>query len=143
MSDVGGEPAWRDPGPAPDGDVYDWYIRGVRLLAGGDPAAAAMLLTRAADAEPSSRNVREALARALFDSKQYAEAAENFAVIVAASPSDDYARYGLGLSLARVGEFKAAVEHLALAAAMRPDTPHYQSALRSTRATLRAREGLA
>ncbi len=56
-----------------------------------------------------------------------------------ASPSDDYAQFGLGLALARTGDHGAAAEHLALAAAMRPDLRHYTEALRSVRATLRAR----
>jgi Flp pilus assembly protein TadD len=90
-------------------------------------------------AEPASRSVREALARAQFDAGRYADAAENFRVIVEASPSDDYAHFGLGLALARTGDHAAAAEHLALAAAMRPDAAHYAEALRSVRATLRAR----
>jgi len=56
----------------------------------------------------------------------------------AASPSDDYAHFGLGLALARTGHPAAAAEYLALAAAMRPDAAHYTEALRSVRATLRA-----
>jgi Flp pilus assembly protein TadD len=61
-------------------------------------------------------------------------------VIVEASPSDDYAHFGLGLALARTGNHAAAAEYLALAAAMRPDTAHYTEALRSVRATLQARK---
>ena len=60
-------------------------------------------------------------------------------MIVEASPSDDYAHFGLGLALARSGDHAAAAEYLALAAAMRPDAAHYTEALRSVRATLRAR----
>ena len=59
-------------------------------------------------------------------------------MIVEASPSDDYANFGLGLALARTGNHSAAAEYLALAAAMRPDAAHYTEALRSVRATLRA-----
>ena len=59
-----------------------------------------------------------------------------------ASPSDDYAQFGLGLALARTGDPGAAAEHLALAAAMRPNLRHYTDALRSVRATLRARSAL-
>ena len=70
---------------------------------------------------------------------QYAAAAGNFRRIVEASPSDDYAQFGLGLALARTGDPGAAAEHLALAAAMQPDLRHYADALRSVRATLRAR----
>ena len=128
------------PGQAlPEGDVHAWYRRGMELLGRGSPAAAAQVLQRAAAAEPGSRSVREALARAQFDAGRYPEAADNFRVIVEASPSDDYAHFGLGLALARSGDHAAAAEYLALASAMRPDAAHYTDALRSVRATLRAR----
>jgi tetratricopeptide (TPR) repeat protein len=129
------------PGHAlPEEDVHAWYQRGMELLGRGSPAAAAQVLQRASAAEPASRSVREALARAQFDAGRYAEAADNFRMIVEASPSDDYANFGLGLALARIGDHAAAAEYLALAAAMRPDAAHYAEALRSVRATLRARD---
>ncbi len=127
--------------PVPDGDAYSWYRRGLDLLGRGSAAAAAQLLQRAAEAEPDSRSVLEALGRAQFDTGRYAAAADSFRRIVEASPSDDYAHFGLGLALARDGNPAAAAEHLALAAAMRPDLPHYTNALRGVRATLRARSG--
>ena len=89
--------------PAPHGDVYTWYQRGLELLGRGSPAAAAQLLERAAEAEPGSRSVLEALGRAQFDTRRYDEAAATFRRIVEASPSDDYAHFGLGLALARGG----------------------------------------
>ena len=119
---------------SPGGDVYDWYRRGVDLLSHGNPAAAAALLEHAARAEPQSRSVREALARAQFNAGAYASARANFAAIVEDSPTDDYAHFGLGLSAARIGDFDDAVEHLALAVAMRPDNRHYGTALRHARA---------
>jgi Flp pilus assembly protein TadD len=128
-----------DPYETPGGDVYDWYQRGVRLLQEGSPAAAAALLERAAVAEPDSRSIREALARAQFNSRQYAEAASSFRQIVDANPAEDYAYFGLGLSLWRTGDIEGAQEPLAIAVAMRPDENHYVSALKSVRATLRAR----
>ena len=67
-------------------------------------------------------------------------AAGNFRRIVEASPSDDYAQFGLGLALARTGDPAGAAERLALAVAMRPDLRHYTEALRGVRATLQARE---
>ena len=85
------------------------------------------------------RRVLEALARAQFDAGHYAAAAGNFRRIVEASPTDDYAQFGLGLALARTGDPGAAAEHLALAVAMQPDRRHYTDALRSVRATLQAR----
>ncbi|GAA4084504.1 tetratricopeptide repeat protein [Nonomuraea sp. NPDC050663] len=123
----------------PEGDVYDWYQRGVRLLSEGSPAAAAALLERAALAEPESRSIREALARAQFNSRQYALAAESFRRIVTANPAEDYAYFGLGLALWRTGDMEGAQEPLAIAVAMRPDERHYAQALRSVRATLQAR----
>lgn len=119
---------------SPGGDVYDWYVRGVDLLTHGNPAAAAALLEHASRAEPWSRSVREALARAQFNAGAYADARDNFAAIVADSPTDDYAHFGLGLSAARIGDLDNAVEHLALAVAMRPDNHHYGTALRHARA---------
>jgi Flp pilus assembly protein TadD len=125
--------------PAHIADTHQLYTRGLDLLGRGSPAAAAQLLQRAAAAEPRSRSILEALARAQFDAGQYAAAAGNFRLIVDASPSDDYAQFGLGLALARTGDPGGAAEHLALAAAMRPSSRHYTDALRNVRATLRAR----
>jgi len=118
----------------PRGDVYDWYQRGMELLQARNPAAAAALLEHAARAEPSSRSVREALARAQFDSGAYADARDNFAAIVEDNPTDDYAHFGMGLACARLGNYEDAAEHLALAVAMRPDNKHYATALRNARA---------
>jgi tetratricopeptide (TPR) repeat protein len=130
------------PPPPPDvlpkGEVYDWYTRGLDLLDGGNPAAAVTLLTHATAAEPQSRSVREALARAQFDAGLYADAVESFGWIISVNPADDYAQFGLGLAAAKTGDLPAAVEHLALAAAMRPDITHYATALRGARAALAA-----
>ncbi|MFB9876852.1 tetratricopeptide repeat protein [Planobispora siamensis] len=112
----------------------------MKLLSEGSPAAAAALLERAADAEPESRSIREALARAQFNSRQYADAADSFRWIVDSNPAEDYAYFGLGLSLWRTGDMEGAQEPLAIAVAMRPDQKDYVSALKSVRATLRARE---
>jgi len=138
---AGHDPEAADTGEAdPAGhDTYDLYQRGLELLGRGSAAAAAQLLERAAAAEPQSRSVLEALARAQFDAGRYDAAAGNFRRIVEASPNDDYAQFGLGLALARTGDPGAAAEHLALAAAMQSDLRHYAEALRSVRATLRAR----
>lgn len=127
------------PDVLPQGEVYDWYTRGMDLLDGGNAAAAVNLLTHAAQAEPQSRSIREALARAQFDAGLYADAVESFEFIISVNPADDYAQFGLGLAAAKTGDLAAAVEHLALAAAMRPDVPHYSTALRGARAALAAR----
>ena len=46
------------PDVTPQGEVYDWYIRGVELLENGDANASVQLLTHVATSEPDSRMVR-------------------------------------------------------------------------------------
>ena len=123
---------------SPDGDVYEWYQRGSRLLSDGHPAAAATLLERAAAAEPASRSIREALARSQYDAGRYEDAITSFTALIGATPTDDYAHFGLGLAASRAGDLRLAGEHLALAVAMRPELCHYARALRSVRARLAA-----
>lgn len=123
----------------PSGEVYDWYQRGLQLLDGGNPAAASQLLARAALKAPRSRSILESLARAQFDAEQYREAMVAFRTLADSNPQDDYAQFGWGLAAARLGEYEAAVDHLAKAAAMRPDVRYYAQALRGARATVRAR----
>ena len=119
---------------SPEGGVYEWFQRGMQLLAEGHPAAAATLLSRAAEAEPASRSILEALARAQYDARRYQDAMVSFTSLIAMNPTDDYAQFGLGLAASRAGELNLAAEHLALAVAMRPDLGHYSRALRGVRA---------
>ncbi|WP_201777195.1 tetratricopeptide repeat protein [Streptacidiphilus neutrinimicus] len=125
----------------PGGGVYDWFRRGIAMLAQGNAGAAVQLLSHAVEEEPHSRAIREALARAQFETRAYAAALENFRAVALADPSDDYAQFGWGLAAARLGDFEASAEHLALAVAMRPSSEPYRAALRQTRATLKARRG--
>lgn len=126
------------PDIAPRGDAYDWYLRGLELLDTGDAASAVQILEHVATAEPDSRMAREALARAQFDMGMYPEALENFTWIVSINPADDYAQFGLGLAATKLGDLESAVEHLALAAGLRPDIAYYATALRGARAALTA-----
>ena len=118
-SDTVDRPAEPAAGPLsasalPAGEVYDWYVRGRDLLAGGDADAAVQVLSHTVAAEPQSHSAREMLARAQFDSRRYAEAAQNFGQLVSRDPSDHYAHFGLGLASRRIGDLDVAVEHLAL-----------------------------
>jgi Flp pilus assembly protein TadD len=124
---------------SPEGDVYDWYLRGCQLLDEGHAGAAVQLLERVSVAEPQARHVRETLGRARLSARQYAEAEKDFAFLVDSSPNDDYAHLGLGLAMARQGRFDDALEHLALAVALRPDREEYVAELRQVKATLAAR----
>ena len=59
-------------------DSYALYTRGMELLENGDFAAAAVPLGKVASREPGKSSVREALGRALFRSRRFAEAATEF-----------------------------------------------------------------
>ncbi|MFB9378880.1 tetratricopeptide repeat protein [Kineococcus gynurae] len=124
----------------PAGDLYDWVRRAEELLARGEAAQAAVLLGRARTEVPDSVGVLEALARAQYDSGDVGAAADSFRTIVGLRPDADYAHFGLGLSLSRLGRFHLAAEHLELASAMRPDRAEYLDRLRQVRATLAARQ---
>lgn len=122
----------------PSGDPYDWYQRGLALLAEGNTDAAATLLQRVRRSEPSPA-VLEALGRALFESRRYDEAIEVLTELAERTPDEDYAHYALGLALWRTQAFPAARDHLAMAFVMRPDRSEYGQALSQVKATLRAR----
>lgn len=127
------------PAGDPEGSPYDWYRRAVMLLDSGNPDAAEVLLARLRVVDPGSHSVLEAHARALFDSRRYDEAAVAFRDLVDRHPDEDYAHYGLGMSLWRLQRFPAARDHLAVAAVMRPERSDYAQALGQVQATLRAR----
>lgn len=123
----------------PEGEPYDWYRRGTSLLEEGSPAAAAELLAWAVDEEPTAASIREAYARALFDTRRYDEAVREFEALCDLVPDDDYAHFGYGLSLWRLRRFHEAQQQLAMASVMRPDRAEYAAALRQVRATLASR----
>lgn len=128
----------RDGDPAeavrrPAGDVYDWLSRGRALLARGDAGAAATLLRHAHAVEPGSPELVETLARAEFEIGRFAEARDLFALLVEDSPDADYARFGLGASLVRLGRYRDALPHLVMASVMRPDRAEYRALLARAR----------
>lgn len=110
-------------------DAYELYRRGCALAAAGSHMAAATVLERACDAEPEKASIRSELARALFRSRRFGEAAEAFARVLEIHPADHYAHYGLGLAQTRIGDLVTAGGHLKMACAMRPDIDAYAHAL--------------
>lgn len=109
--------------------VYEWYQRGLSLLRSGDAHAAATLLERAVDAEPDKGSLLEALGRAYYASRRFAEALEQFSSALELNPANDYAHFGAGLCLARLGRHGEALGHLKMATVMRPDVEDYENAL--------------
>src|SRR4029077_13801245 len=83
--------------------AYELFQNGTRLLEDGDFHAATVPLARARDLEPDKTSVREALGRALFGSRRYSEAAEEFGEIVERAPTNDYALFSPGRSLPWMG----------------------------------------
>ncbi|HYZ92788.1 MAG TPA: tetratricopeptide repeat protein [Actinomycetota bacterium] len=109
--------------------VYEWYQRGLSLLETGDVHAAATLLERAAEAEPEKGSIREALARAYFRGRRFDAALGEFTAALDISPANDYAHFGAGLCLGRLGRVREAVGHLRMANVMRPGNDDYEAAL--------------
>lgn len=121
--------------------TYEWLQRGLGLLEGGHAAAAATVLERVAADEPRSASVLEALARAQFTAGRPGAAVKTFERLAEVAPDSDYARFGYGLSLRRLGKLPQAAEQLALAVAMRPQRAEYVEALARVRAVLAPRTG--
>ena len=109
--------------------AYDWFQRGMQLLGAGDNHAAATLLERAAEAEPGKSSIHEGLARAYFGAGRFARALEQFTRVLELSPANDYAHFGAGLCLGRLGRLREAVGHLRMANVMRPGNRDYEDAL--------------
>ncbi|MGD0018236.1 MAG: tetratricopeptide repeat protein [Candidatus Limnocylindrales bacterium] len=109
--------------------AYELLARGRELLHARHNAQAAVVLERAARAEPGKGSILEALARAYYDSGQHARAAETFEALLTVDPSSHYGHLGLGLSLDRLGRLSEARTHLRLALAMNPESATYRRAL--------------
>lgn len=109
--------------------AYELLQRGHELLRERHNAQAAVVLERAARAEPGKGSILEALARAYYNSGQHARATEAFEALLEVDPSAHYGHLGLGLSLERLGRLGEARTHLRLAVAMNPDSATYRRAL--------------
>jgi Flp pilus assembly protein TadD len=92
-------------------------------------AQAAVVLERAARAEPGKGSILEALGRAYFNSGQHARAIETFEALLEIDPSAHYGHFAAGLSLARLGRTQEARTHMRLAAALDPASDTYRKAL--------------
>ena len=109
-------------------EAFSAFQEGSHLLETENPHAAATVLERARDLEPSQASVRETLARAYYAAGRVLDAEAEFHAAAEIDPVNDYAHYGLGLCRLRVGDRAGARGPLRLAVAMRPD-PEYRRAL--------------
>ena len=106
--------------------LYSLYRRGMALLESGDFAQATVPLRKAARIDPDKTSIREALGRAYFRSRRYAEAAQEFEAVVERYPVNDYAHFCLGRALTKTGRRDRARRHLAIAANLRPERKDYR-----------------
>jgi tetratricopeptide (TPR) repeat protein len=121
-----------DPGERDS--AYELFQRGSRMLAEHHPGAAAVLLERCLALEPGKASILEALGRAYFDQGEHRRAAAQFQAIVDANPLADYALFGLGLSLVRLGDRSTARRHLRMAVFLKPENEDYRRALQRVEA---------
>jgi Flp pilus assembly protein TadD len=106
--------------------LYSLYQRGMSLLEAGDFAPATVPLSKAARMAPEKSSIREALGRAYFRNRQFAEAATEFEAVVETHPVNDFAHFCLGRALSLTGETERARHHLALASNLRPERRDYR-----------------
>jgi Flp pilus assembly protein TadD len=110
----------------PDESLYSLYRRGVELLEDGSFEQATVPLKEAARRAPEKSSVREALGRAYFRNRQFAEAAMEFEAVVETHAVNDFAHFCLGRALSLSGQRERARHHLALAANLRPERDDYR-----------------
>ena len=84
-------------------DTYTLYRQGVELLEDGSFGEATVPLAEVARRAPEKSSVREALGRAYFRNRQFAEAAAEFEAVVESHPVNDYAYFCLGRALSLTG----------------------------------------
>jgi Flp pilus assembly protein TadD len=111
--------------PARD-DTYKLYRQGVELLEDGSFGEATVPLAEVARRAPEESSVREALGRAYFRNRQFAEAAAEFEAVVESHPVNDFAHFCLGRALTKTGQRARARHHLALASNLRPERRDYR-----------------
>jgi tetratricopeptide (TPR) repeat protein len=109
--------------------AYELLVRGQALMKDRHFAQAAVVLARAAQAEPGKGSILEALGRAFFNSGQHERSRETFEHLLEVDPSSPYGHFALGQSLKRLGRRAEARTHLRIAVALDPHSPLYRGAL--------------
>ena len=120
------EEASDDPGRE---SAYALLQRGQALLKSRHHAQAAIVLERAARAEPGKGSILEPLGRAYHHSGQFDRARETFEALLEVDPSAHWAHFALATSLRKLGHIDQARTHLRLAVALCPTSDLYRQAL--------------
>lgn len=124
----------RAQGSEPNGDderdsVYGLLQRGQALIRTRHHAQAAIVLERAARAEPRKGSILEPLGRAYHHSGQFEQARAVFAELLEVDPSAPWAHFAISESLRKLGRVDEARTHARLAVALSPRSELYQRAL--------------
>ena len=122
------------PGPhdEPETERESAYVllqRGQELLRSRHHAQAAVVLERAARAEPGKGSILEPLGRAYHHSGQFERARDTFEQLLEVDPSAHWAHFALAATLRKLGRAPEARTHLRLAVALCPTSQLYRRAL--------------
>src|SRR5215213_10235061 len=109
--------------------AYALLQRGLALIKSRHHAQAAIVLARAAHAEPRKGSILEPLGRAYHHSGQYERARETFEALLEVDPSAHWAHFALATSLRKLDRVAEARTHLRLAVALHPTSDLYRNAL--------------
>ena len=109
--------------------AYGLLQRGLALIKSRHHAQAAIVLARAARAEPGKGSILEPLGRAYHHSGQYERARETFEELLELDPSAHWAHFALATSLRKLDRIAEARTHLRLAVALNPTSDLYRNAL--------------
>lgn len=109
--------------------AYELLQRGLALTRRRHHAQAAIVLARAARAEPRKGSILEPLGRAYHLTRQYDLARETFELLLEVDPLNHWAHFALAESLRHLDRPDAARTHLRLAIAMAPRSELYRRAL--------------
>jgi Flp pilus assembly protein TadD len=102
-------------------DLHSEYLRADLMLAVGQPAEAARILTAVVEAEPANEAALELLARSYFASAQLRRAEEALVRLVELAPANGWARRALARTLERQSRAAEAVPHHRVADALGVD----------------------
>jgi Flp pilus assembly protein TadD len=115
-------------------ETYDLFRQGREHMAAGMNAQATVALEKAKRREPEKTSIREALGIAYFRIRRFAEAEQEFRVILELRPVDHYAHFALGRCLEKQGRPEEAVPHYKMATFFRPQSQEYRKALEALQA---------
>ena len=123
------EPRRPAPEDADRESAYALFQRGLALIKSRHHAQAAIVLERAARAEPGKGSILEPLGRAYHHSGQFELARATFEALLEIDPSAHWAHFALAESLRKLGRLPDARTHLRLAVALSPASELYRRAL--------------